>query len=56
MSPRARGMATLGLGLLMGAGAALWLSEGPGRRPAVGHAEAGETLSSSRRNATPFMT
>ena len=51
MSPRARGMATLGLGLLMGAGAALWLSEGPGRRPAVGHAEAGETLSSSRRNA-----
>src|SRR5438093_9856102 len=51
MSPRARGIATLGLGLLMGAGTALWLSEGPGRRPAVGHAEAGETLSSSRRNA-----
>jgi len=36
MSPRARGMATLGLGLLMGAGAALWLSEGPGRRLEAG--------------------
>src|SRR2546426_3573362 len=51
MSSRGRWLVACGLGVVLGAGAVLGLSAGLRRRPAVGRAEASETLSSSRRNA-----